>query len=227
MQVEIKYSPSYSIAFATLDLGESIKAEGGAMVSHSAGLQMETRAEGGFMKGLKRAALGGESFFMNTFTATQQGDQIGLAPPLPGDIAHWPLAGQTVYLQSGSYLASSAGIDIDTDWGGAKTFFSSEGLIVLKVWGTGDLLISSYGAIHTMDLAAGQSHIVDTGHMVGWSEGITYTVNKAGGGWKQTLLGGEGLVCTLTGPGRIYLQTRSPADFIGWLVPQLPKPSSS
>lgn len=226
MQVEIKYSPSYSIAFATLGVGETIKAEGGAMVSHTAGLQMETKAEGGFMKGLKRAALGGESFFMNTFTATQAGDQIGLAPPLPGDIAHWPLAGQTVYLQSGAYLASGAGVEIDTGWGGAKTFFSGEGLIVLKVSGTGDLLIASYGAIHSIDLAAGQSYIVDTGHMVGWSEGITYQVTKAGGGWKQTLLGGEGLVCTLTGPGRIYLQTRSPADFLGWLIPQLPQPSN-
>jgi uncharacterized protein (TIGR00266 family) len=164
---------------------------------------------------------------MNTFTATQEGDQLGLAPPLPGDMAHWPLAGQTVYLQSGSYVASSAGVEVDTEWGGSKTFFSSEGLIVLKVSGTGDLVLSSYGAIHSMDLAAGQSYIVDTGHMVGWSEGVTYEVTKSGGGWKSTLLGGEGLICKLTGPGRIYLQTRSPQDFIGWLVPQLPKPSTS
>ena len=178
------------------------------------------------MKGLKRAALGGESFFMNTFTATPPGDQIGLAAPLPGDIAHWPLTGQTVYLQSVAYLASALGIEVDTSWGGAKTFFSSEGLFVLKVSGTGDLLVSAYGAIHAIDLAAGQSYVVDTGHMVGWSEGVTYAVSKAGGGWKQTLLGGEGLVCTLTGPGRIYLQTRSTTDFINWLVPKLPTPSS-
>jgi uncharacterized protein (TIGR00266 family) len=227
LQIEIKYSPSYSIAFATLSAGETIKAEAGAMVSQTPGLQMETKAEGGIMKGLKRSFLGGESFFMNTFTATQEGDQIGLAPPLPGDMAHWPLAGQTVYLQSGAYVASSAGIEVDTEWGGSKTFFSGEGLIVLKVSGTGDLVLSAYGAIHSIDLQAGQSYIVDTGHMVGWSDGVTYQVSKSGGGWKSTLLGGEGLVCTLTGPGRIYLQTRSPQDFIGWLVPQLPKPSST
>ena len=226
MQVEIKYSPSYSIAFATLSAGETIKAEAGAMVSHSAGLQMETKAEGGFMKGLKRAALGGESFFMNTFTATQQGDQIGLAPPLPGDIAHWPLAGQTVYLQSGAYLASAMGIDVDSNWGGAKAAFGSGGFFVLKVSGTGDLLVSAYGAIHAIDLVAGQSYVVDTGHMVGWSEGVSYQVAKAGGGWKQTLLGGEGFVCTLTGPGRIYLQTRSTSDFLNWLIPKLPTPSN-
>lgn len=226
MQIEIKYDPAFAMAFVNLDQGEGIRAEAGAMVSHSATLTMETSAQGGLMKGLKRAALGGESFFMNTFTATQPGDQIGLAAPLPGDIAHWPLAGQTVYLQSGAYLASALGIEVDTSWGGAKTFFSSEGLFVLKVSGTGDLLVSAYGAIHAIDLAAGQSYVVDTGHMVGWSEGVTYQVAKAGGGWKQTLLGGEGLVCTLTGPGRIYLQTRSTTDFINWLVPKLPTPSS-
>jgi uncharacterized protein (AIM24 family) len=73
-----------------------------------------------------------------------------------------------------------------------------------------------------MDLAPGQTYVVDTGHMVGWSEGVTYEVAKASAGWKQTLLGGEGLVCRLTGPGRIYLQTRSPDSFVAWLTPQLP-----
>ena len=225
MQVEIKYDPAFAIAFVTLDQGESIRAEAGAMVSHTPGLQMQTSTQGGIMKGLKRA-VGGESFFMNTFTATQPGDHIGLAAPLPGDIAHWPLSGQTVYLQSGAYLASAMGVEVDSSWGGSKTFFSGEGLIVLKVWGTGDLLVSSYGAIHAIDLAPGQSYVVDTGHMVGWSEGVTYQVSKAGGGWKQTLLGGEGLVCTLTGPGRIYLQTRSTTDFLNWLIPKLPTSSS-
>ncbi len=225
MQIEIKYDPAFAIAFVHLDQGESIRAEGGAMVSHSAGLQMQTSTQGGIMKGLKRA-IGGESFFMNTFTASQPGDQIGLAAPLPGDIAHWPLSGQTVYLQSGAYLASGMGIEVDSSWGGAKTMFSSGGLVVLKVTGTGDLLVSAYGAIHAIDLAPGQSYVVDTGHMVGWSEGVTSQVSKAGGGWKQTMLGGEGLVCTLTGPGRIYLQTRSTTDFINWLAPRLPTQSS-
>ncbi len=60
MQIEIKYDPAFAIAFVNLDQGESIRAEGGAMVSHSAGLQMQTSTQGGIMKGLKRA-VGGES----------------------------------------------------------------------------------------------------------------------------------------------------------------------
>src|SRR5262245_10684245 len=117
--------------------GETVKAEAGAMVAMSSTVDIETRTQGGFMKGLRRSVLGGESFFMNTFTATGPGAELALAPSLPGDIVEWPLEGQTVYLQSGSYLASSADVNVDSQWGGAKTFFSREGLFMLRVGGVG------------------------------------------------------------------------------------------
>ena len=81
--------------------------------------------------------------------------------------------------------------------------------------------MSSYGAIHTIDLAAGQTYTVDSGHLVGWDEGVQYDVKKAGS-WKSTILGGEGFVVELTGPGRVYVQTRSPEGLIDWIVPKLP-----
>ena len=191
------------------------------MLAMTSAVSIKTDTVGGFMKGLKRSVLGGESFFMNTFTADGPDANVVFAPALPGDIVEWHLTGQTVYLVSGSYLASSTAISVDSKWGGAKTFFSSQGLFLLKVSGTGPVLVSSYGAIQSMDLEAGQKYTVDTGHMVGWSEGVGYEVKKFGG-WKSTILGGEGLVVVLTGPGRIYLQTRSPEDFLGWLIPKLP-----
>jgi uncharacterized protein (TIGR00266 family) len=208
---------------ATLHLepGESVKAEAGAMMAMSPTVEIATSTQGGIMKGLRRSVLGGESFFMNTFTATGPDAHVVVAPALPGDIIMWPVENKTVYLQSGSYLASPETIDIDSKWGGAKTFFSKEGLFMLKCTGTGDLVVSSYGAVHAVDLAAGQSYTVDTGHMVGWEEGVGYEVKKAGS-WKSTVFGGEGLVVKLTGPGRVYIQTRSPSDFIDWIVPKLP-----
>ena len=81
--------------------------------------------------------------------------------------------------------------------------------------------MSAYGAIESRELGPGQQLTVDTGHMVGWSEGVQYNVRKVGN-WKSTMLSGEGLVVDLTGPGRIYLQSRSPEDFLSWLIPQLP-----
>lgn len=221
MKTEIDYGPAYAMARVHLDTGESVKGEAGAMMAMSPSVQIATSTQGGVLKGLKRSVLGGESFFMNTFTAAGPGAEVVFAPALPGDIVSWTLTGNTVYLQSGSYLASAESVDIDSKWGGAKTFFSREGLFMLKCTGTGEMLVSSYGAIVPIDLAPGQTYVVDTGHMVGWDEGVNYEVKKVGG-WKSTLLGGEGLIVQLTGPGRVYIQTRSPENFIQWLVPKLP-----
>ena len=225
MHTEVLYGPAYAAAKLTLDRGETVRAEAGAMLAMSGGVTLETSTQGGIFKGLKRSLLGGESFFMNTFTAQADGAELWVAPSLPGDVVAWPHSG-TIYLQSGSYVASASGIDIDSNWGGAKTFFSREGLFVLKVVGQGDLVLSSYGAIHAVDLQPGQTYTVDTGHMVGWTDGVQYSVRKVGG-WKSTLLSGEGMVCDLTGPGRIYLQTRSQDAFLDWLIPKLPKSSNS
>lgn len=225
MQTDILYRPSYSLAIVKLDAGESIQAESGAMVSMSADLQMETKAKGGFLQSLGRAMLGGESFFMNKFTASPRGGEITLAPALPGDVAQVDLAGQEIFLQSGAYLASSESLTVNTAWGGAKTFFSREGLILLKVSGSGKLLFSSFGAIHSVTLSAGEKSVVDTGHLVSFESTLNYQVKKVAG-WKSTIFSGEGLVVELTGPGTYTLQSRSQDAFLSWLIPHIPKSSS-
>jgi len=222
MEVKILYSPSYSIANVKLEPDEQIQVESGAMVSTSFGVNIETKATGGFSKALGRSMLGGESFFMNTFTAPANGGEINLAPSLPGDMFVLEIDNQTMLVQSGSYCASSMGINIDTKWGGAKTFFASEGLILLKATGKGKLILSSYGAIHEINLAPEEKYIVDTGHFVAFDESLGFVVKKVGG-LKSTMLSGEGLVVELTGPGKALLQTRSVNAFLSWLIPKLPK----
>jgi uncharacterized protein (TIGR00266 family) len=224
MQTEIFYQPAYALCRVTLSPGESMRAESGAMVSMSGGVQIETKATGGIMKSLGRSILGGESFFQNTFHA-QNGGEVTLAPELPGDIMTFDLAGHEIIVQSGSYLASHTDITVETKWGGAKTFFGGEGLFMLKCSGTGTLVISSYGAIHRVSVPAGQNYVVDTGHIVAFPAGMQYQVRKVGG-MKSTLFGGEGLVCDFQGPGDIFLQTRSPQAFQSWLIPQLPQRSN-
>jgi uncharacterized protein (TIGR00266 family) len=191
------------------------------MAAYSAGVSVETKARGGVLAGLKRSVLGGESFYINTFTS-DQGGTVSVAPSLPGDMRVVAMDGsQALMVQSGSWIASDPGVEVDTKWGGAKTFFSGEGLFLLKCTGQGDLLMSSYGAILERTLTPGETYTLDTGHVVAFDESIDYSVRKAGN-WKTTLLGGEGLVTEFTGPGRLWMQTRSPADFLSWLVPQLP-----
>lgn len=225
MQVEILYRPSYSLGVIRLEPNEEIRAESGAVVSLSQGVLVETKAAGGILKSLARSVLAGESFFQNTFRAPANGGEVTVAPALPGDVFVLELRNEGLMMQSGSYLASETGVNLDTKWGGAKTFFASEGLIMLRASGTGKLLLSSFGAIHEVNLRAGEIYTVDTGHLVAFTEGIGFKVRRVGG-LKSTFFSGEGLVVDLTGPGRVLLQTRSMDSFLNWLVPKLPKQSS-
>lgn len=225
MDVTLKHQPAFSLAVVGLSPEETIKVEPGAMVSFSEGIEIETKSEGGFLGGLKRM-VGGEDFFQNIYTAPRQGGEITLAPSLAGDMRVMELDGNEFMLQSGGYVASEMGIEFDTKWGGAKGFFGSGGLLLLKVTGRGKLLLASYGAIEERELAPGQKYSVDTGHIVGFDASISFEVRKVGN-WKSTFLSGEGLICELTGPGRVLMQTRSEEAFLNWLMPKLPTQSSS
>lgn len=225
MKVELLYRPSYSMADIKLEGGEAIQAEAGAMVSMASDVQVETKMKGGLMKSLARSVLGGESFFINTYRAASRGGELQLAPTLPGDVFTMELKGESYLVQSGSFLASSESVETDTKWGGARTFFGGEGLIMLRCSGSGTLILSSYGAIHEMDLAAGATYTVDTGHLVAFTEKIGFKVRTIGG-LKATVFGGEGLVVDLTGPGKVLLQTRSVGAFLDWLKPRMPKSSN-
>lgn len=219
MDYEILHKPSYALARIRMNRGEQLQAETGAMVSMSDTITFDTGTRGGIFGGLRRSVLGGESFFVNTFTAQDAGE-VTFAPSLPGDIEALELHQETVLVQSGSFLAATMNIEVDSQWGGARSFFSREGLFLLRCSGRGLLFISSYGAIHRIDLAPREQYTVDNGHMVAFDESVRYEVGRSGG-WKTTLLGGEGLVCKLEGPGRFFLQTRSEDAFLGWLAPKI------
>lgn len=221
MEIELMHRPSYSLAVARLSPNERIRAEAGAMVSMSSGINIETKAEGGFLKSLGRAVLGGESFFQNFFVAPAQGGEVTLAPELPGDMMLIELRNQRLMIQAGSYVASEDGIDL-TAKVSVKAFMSTEGISMLEASGTGKLLVSSYGAIFERSIQTGEKYIVDTSHLVAFDAGMGVTP-KTVGGFKSTLFSGEGLVVELTGPGFVYMQTRSPKALIDWIIPQVPK----
>jgi len=226
MEVEILYQPSYSLAMLNLAGGEQVRVEAGSLVTMSAGVKIETTATGGLFKSLGRSLFGGESFFQNTFTAPPGGGKISVAPALPGDMFSLEVQGKPLMVQSTSFVASEMGIQLDTKWSGAKTFFSSEGAIMLRASGQGRIVLSSYGAIHEIEMQAGETFSVDTGHLVAFTEGIGYKVRPVGG-LKSTLFSGEGLVVDLTGPGRVLIQSRSTDQFLAWLIPQLPTQKNS
>lgn len=219
MQVATRQGPAYGVARLTLAPNEPVKVESGAMMAMSAGVMLEAKAEGGIMKSLKRAALGGESFFVSTYTAPAQGGFVDVAARLPGDITTYEFTpGRALFIQKGSWLANDATVAIDTQWGGFKNMFGSEGGFIVRASGTGSVVFACYGALEVWNLAQGQSITVDTGHMVAYEDSITMNMRKAaGGGIIQSFKSGEGLVFDFTGPGRVWTQTRNPTELLGWI----------
>jgi uncharacterized protein (TIGR00266 family) len=227
MQTEILYAPAYALARLTLAPREAATVEAGAMVSMSSDMEIKTTSQGGFLKALKRSALGGESFFVNTFTASDNGGELTVASSLPGDMVILELQNQEYKVQAGGFIASGTGINVDTKWGGSRSFFGGDGsFFMLSCSGTGPLVLASYGALHKMSLAPGQRYTVDSGHVVAFSHDMGFNTRRVGN-WKSTILGGEGLVVDLTGPGDLYMQTRSQPAFIGWLTSHLPSSQAS
>lgn len=221
----VEHRPSYALGVVQLESGESVRAETGAMVSMTSNVQVTSEVQGGLLKSAMRKVLGGESFFVNTFTANGGPGQVTFAPSLPGDITELDLASD-IYVQSGSYLAGDPAVDIDIKWGGARSFFASEGLFLLHLRGRGEVLISSFGAIHPVTLDGSQNLVIDTGHVVGFDSTVQWQVRKVSGIF-TSLISGEGLVCEFAGKGNVYLQTRSNQAFLDWLLPRLPTAKTS
>jgi uncharacterized protein (TIGR00266 family) len=180
-------------------------------------------ATGGLIKSIigaiGRKFFGGETMFINTFTAGQQGGLILIAPSLNGDIIHFPMKGSGLMIQASSFLAGSPGVNVKLKFGGIKTLLGGEGLFLLRADGQGDLFVNSYGGIREFDLNG--PFIVDTGHIVAFEESLDFKVKKVGS-WKSTLLSGEGLVCEFNGKGKLWIQTRNVGAMVGWLRPMLP-----
>ena len=219
MEYKISYRPTYSTLELDMEKGEEVQAESGAMMYMSPSIEIHTEMRGGLMKSLKRKALGGESLFMNTFKANDKG-VLGMAPPFAGDILVHEMKGEEFYVQSGSYLANTSGVEIDTKYAGAKGFFSREGLFLIKATGQGLLFMSSFGAIHEIELN-NESFVLDTGHMVAFENTLDYSVRRVGG-LKSTLLSGEGFVADFKGTGKLFIQTRSTDSFLSWLRGHMP-----
>jgi uncharacterized protein (TIGR00266 family) len=221
---EVLHQPAFSLAIVRLQPEQSILAEAGAMVSMSANVELQSQMKGGLFGAIKRAA-GGESAFVSTFTARGGAGEVTFAPGAPGDIAALEMSNQMFFVQSSSYLAGDASLTVDTKWGGAKTFFSGEGLFVLQVTGTGLLLVSSFGAIHRKRLQPGERYVVDTGHLVAWEGTTQYTLRKAAAGFFRSMMSGEGIVAEFMGPGEILIQTRNLQAFASLLKPFFPTQS--
>jgi uncharacterized protein (TIGR00266 family) len=172
-----------------------------------------------FCIALIRKFVGGETFFVNHFSAPQNGS-VWIAPALSGHVMHRSLAGQSITLSAGAYLASSGDVDLKLKFGGIRSLLAKEGFFMLEISGTGDLWFNSYGGIETIEVNG--SYTVDNGHLVGFEGALTFDIGSVGGGFMGLVASGEGLVCEFRGKGRVYVQSRSLGGLVNWVSPLLP-----
>lgn len=227
MQSKVLYPGTNSMIRVDLERGESIKAESGAMVAMSDTIDVEGKMEGGLLAGLGRKLLSGENFFFQTLTANRGPGYVLLAASTPGDSFALDLDGSVEYnVQKDGFLAGTDLIQVNTKMQNLiKGLFSGEGLFILKIGGRGTVFLSSYGAIHEINLGPGEEYTIDNAHLVAWPTTTNYRIDKASNGWISSFTSGEGIVCRFTGPGKVYIQTRNSKAFGSWAYQFYPKGS--
>lgn len=218
MDYDIKYKPSYSMLVVNLKEGEKVTAEAGSMTFMDPNIEVQTtQREKGFLESVGVALLGRQSFFVNHYIAQKRSGKIGLVSAPVGDIEMLETKpGKGYIIQKSAYVASTGNVDLDIKWEGFTKGLFGQGLFMIKVTGEGNLFINTFGALDKHNLQSGESLIVDNFHLVGFSDTCKYEVRKFGG-LKETLLGGEGLVTHVTGPGDVYIQTKNLREFVEWL----------
>ena len=218
MKYEIKYKPSYSLLVVRLEPGEKIIAESGSMTYMSPNIEVHTRRrEKSILGSIGLKLLGRQSFWVNEYTAVSGPGEVAFVSAPVGDIEVLDIKpGKGYIIQKASYIASTENIDLDVKWEGFTKGLFGQGLFMIRAKGEGKLFINTFGAIDKHMLDAGESLIVDNFHLVAFSDTCDYKVTKFGG-LKETLLGGEGLVTKINGPGEVYIQTKNLREFVEWL----------
>jgi len=224
MQIELLCRPASTVARLTLEAGEALTCEVGAMIAMSPQITVTTSGRsrggaGGVLASMKRM-FAGENWFLNHFQSNAAGAQLLIGPTMLGDIVHHRLRGGSVIVQGSSWLASNGSIELDASFPGlGKALFSGESVFWLKCTGQGDLLLNSFGAFSEVDVDG--AYVVHTGHVVAFEDTLTFSVGKAAPSLLGSLLGGEGLVCRFSGRGRLWCQSHNPPAFGSAIGPML------
>ncbi len=228
MKYEI-FGGSFPAAEVTLNNEEKVYTQSGAMAWGDSDIEMSTNMEGGFLKSLGRM-FSGTSLMLVTHTAHRDNSKITFSSAFPGTIKEFTIdANHEYYAQKSAFLVADTSVAIDASvnknfWAG---LFGGEGFVLQKFSGNGILLAEIDGSIKEVELQAGQSIKVETGHVALFESSVNYEVQTVKG-FKNIFFGGEGLfMVKLTGPGKVWLQTLTARDMAEKLIPYLPKATTT
>lgn len=218
-----------NLQFVNVELqpGEEFNSVAGAMAYMSGNMRMESKMEGGLMAGLKRS-LSGASLFLLRYAPQGGVGTVGLAGKAPGKVMDIDVGLGSWIVQKTGYLGSEITVNLDMALQKrlGSMMFGGEGLILQRLSGTGRAFIHACGDLNVVDLAPGEQYKVSTANAVAWEDTVSYDISAVGG-IKTALFSGEGLfVTTLTGPGKIVIQSMTLGDLAESLIPYLPQQSS-
>lgn len=207
-----------------LAAGESVYTQRGGMAWHKGNIEMSTNTKGGLMAGLGRM-LAGESLFMTTYTGKGGQSSVTFTPSVPGKILPFTLAaGQSLICQKSAFLVAESSVKIEIAFQkrlGAG-FFGGEGFILQRITGPGTVWLEIPGEVRECSLNAGETMKVDPGYVALMEPSVTYDITMVKG-LKNILFAGEGVfLATLTGPGRVWMQTYNVPTLAATLKPYLP-----
>ncbi len=208
-----------------LELGESMVSEAGGMAWKSPSVRMDTQMPGGLFGGLARS-FAGESLMLSYYHCEEAAGLVAFASELPGKIVPMALAaGEAIIAQKDAFMCAEASVELSVHWQrrlGAG-IFGGEGFILEKVTGPGTTFFELAGEITPYTLAAGQKLQVAPGHVAMFDPSVDFDIELIKG-LKNIFFGGQGFfLATLTGPGRIWLQSMPIANLAARLMPYLPQ----
>lgn len=211
-----------------LEKDQVLRAESGAMMYMTDGIQMNTSTGGGLSAGFKRM-LTGQNVFISDYTYDGSAGPYGfvaLGTDFPSKILRIPLQeyGGKIICQSGALLCASHTVDINIEFTKkiSTGFFGGEGFVLQGLSGNGDCFVKAGGALIRKDLREGEVLKISSGCLVAFQDGVEFDVEMIPG-FKNVLFGGEGLfLTTLKGPGTVWLQGQPPQRMISEIVRRVP-----
>ncbi|OQY26173.1 MAG: TIGR00266 family protein [Anaerolineaceae bacterium 4572_32.1] len=212
----------------TLDVemepGEQVFTESGGMAWMKGNFDMNTSTRGGLLAGLGRK-LAGESLFMTTYTCRAAQGLITFTPEAPGKILPFQLeAGQSLICQRDAFMVATTSVKLEMHFRKrlGVGLFGGEGFVLQKISGPGLAFLEIAGEVREYELAAGEVMKVDPGHLALYEPSVGYDISRVKG-VTNILFGGEGLfLATLTGPGKVWLQSLPLSNLAGKLARYLP-----
>ena len=206
-----------------LDEREDFQSIAGAMRFMTGNMVMEAKLQGGLLKGIGRS-LSGASMFLVQFKSKGGTGVVGLGGSVPGKIVDLDIGEGKWIVQKTGYLGSQPTVELNMVLQKklGSIFFGGEGLILQELSGNGIAFVAACGDFNIVDLKPGEQYKVSTANAVAWQSTVSYDITAAGG-IKTALFAGEGLfVTTLTGPGKIIIQSMTIGDLAMSIIPYIP-----